>query len=36
LPPPEAVRPEQIAEVAASHTGRYLKPLLTKRRTAAE
>lgn len=28
--------PEQIAEVAASHTGRYLKPLLAKRRTAAE
>ncbi len=28
--------PEQIAEVAASHTGRYLKPLLARRRTAAE
>jgi len=28
--------PEQVAEVAASHTGRYLKPLLDRRRAAAE
>jgi excinuclease ABC subunit A len=28
--------PEQIAGVTASHTGRYLKPLLERRRTAAE
>jgi len=28
--------PEQIAEVAASHTGRYLKPLLAAGRLAAE
>jgi len=28
--------PEQVAEVAASHTGRYLKPLLERRRAAAE
>ncbi|TFL17429.1 excinuclease ABC subunit UvrA [Jannaschia formosa] len=28
--------PEQIAEVEASHTGRYLKPMLQARRVAAE
>jgi excinuclease ABC subunit A len=28
--------PEQVAEVAASHTGHYLKPMLTARRVAAE
>ncbi|MBD3763896.1 MAG: excinuclease ABC subunit UvrA [Rhodobacterales bacterium] len=28
--------PEEVAEVAASHTGRYLKPLLTRRQQAAE
>jgi excinuclease ABC subunit A len=28
--------PEQIAEVAESHTGRYLKPMLEKRSIAAE
>jgi excinuclease ABC subunit A len=28
--------PEEVAESAASHTGRYLKPLLEKRRVAAE
>ncbi len=28
--------PEEVAEVEASHTGRYLKPLLEKRRVAAE
>jgi excinuclease ABC subunit A len=28
--------PEEVAEVEASHTGRYLKPLLAKRRVAAE
>jgi len=29
-------RPEQVAEVARSHTGRYLKPMLAARRVAAE
>ena len=28
--------PEQVAEVEESHTGRYLKPMLTARRVAAE
>ena len=28
--------PEQVAEVAESHTGRYLKPMLTPRKVAAE
>jgi excinuclease ABC subunit A len=28
--------PEQIAEAEGSHTGRYLKPLLERRRLAAE
>ena len=28
--------PEQVAEVAASHTGRYLKPMLQGRKVAAE
>jgi len=28
--------PEEVAEVAASHTGRYLKDMLTARRVAAE
>jgi len=28
--------PEQVAEVEASHTGRYLKPMLDPRRVAAE
>ncbi|MEL6587941.1 MAG: excinuclease ABC subunit A, partial [Pseudomonadota bacterium] len=28
--------PEQIAEVAESHTGRYLKPMLNARKVAAE
>jgi excinuclease ABC subunit A len=28
--------PEQVAEVVASHTGRYLKPMLNPRRVAAE
>jgi excinuclease ABC subunit A len=28
--------PEQVAEVAASHTGRYLKPMLQGRTLAAE
>jgi excinuclease ABC subunit A len=28
--------PEDVAEVEASHTGRYLKPLLARRRVAAE
>ncbi|WP_425090696.1 excinuclease ABC subunit UvrA [Tropicimonas sp. S265A] len=28
--------PEQVAEVAESHTGRYLKPMLAARRVAAE
>ncbi|MGR3493386.1 MAG: excinuclease ABC subunit UvrA, partial [Shimia sp.] len=28
--------PEQVAEVAESHTGRYLKPMLTARKVAAE
>ncbi len=28
--------PEQVAEVAASHTGHYLKPMLKSRRVAAE
>ena len=28
--------PEAVAEVEASHTGRYLKPLLARRRAAAE
>ncbi|MBK5927367.1 excinuclease ABC subunit UvrA [Rhodobaculum claviforme] len=28
--------PEQVAEVEASHTGRYLRPMLRSRRTAAE
>jgi len=28
--------PEQVAEVARSHTGRYLKPMLAARRVAAE
>ncbi len=28
--------PEEVAEIAASHTGRYLKPLLHKRKHAAE
>ncbi|MCX7299528.1 MAG: excinuclease ABC subunit UvrA [Rhodobacterales bacterium] len=28
--------PEEVAEIAASHTGRYLKPLLQKRKHAAE
>ncbi|MEM6758392.1 MAG: excinuclease ABC subunit UvrA [Pseudomonadota bacterium] len=28
--------PEEVAEVAASHTGRYLKPMLTQRKVAAE
>ncbi|KNG95594.1 excinuclease ABC subunit UvrA [Pseudaestuariivita atlantica] len=28
--------PEQVAEVAASHTGQYLKPMLTPRSVAAE
>ncbi|MGR3467873.1 MAG: excinuclease ABC subunit UvrA, partial [Shimia sp.] len=28
--------PEQVAEIAESHTGRYLKPMLTARKVAAE
>jgi excinuclease ABC subunit A len=28
--------PEDVAEVAASHTGRYLKPMLKPRKVAAE
>ena len=28
--------PEEVAEVAASHTGRYLKPMLQGRKVAAE
>ncbi|MEL7097930.1 MAG: excinuclease ABC subunit UvrA [Pseudomonadota bacterium] len=28
--------PEEVAEVAESHTGRYLKPMLTARKVAAE
>jgi excinuclease ABC subunit A len=28
--------PEQVAEVEASHTGRYLKPMLQPKRVAAE
>ncbi len=28
--------PEAVAEIEASHTGRYLRPMLTPRRTAAE
>ena len=28
--------PEEVAEVAESHTGRYLKPMLTQRKVAAE
>ena len=28
--------PEEVAEVAASYTGQYLKPMLKPRRTAAE
>lgn len=28
--------PEEVAEVAESHTGRYLKPMLAQRRVAAE
>ncbi|MEL7165939.1 MAG: excinuclease ABC subunit UvrA [Pseudomonadota bacterium] len=28
--------PEEVAEVPASHTGRYLKPMLTQRKVAAE
>jgi len=28
--------PEDVAEVAASHTGHYLKPMLSKARVAAE
>ncbi|MBU2358884.1 MAG: excinuclease ABC subunit A, partial [Alphaproteobacteria bacterium] len=28
--------PEEVAEVAASHTGRYLKPMLQAKRVAAE
>ncbi|MEL6888544.1 MAG: hypothetical protein AAFO86_07520, partial [Pseudomonadota bacterium] len=28
--------PEEVAEVADSHTGRYLKPMLVPRKVAAE
>ncbi|HBM59176.1 MAG TPA: hypothetical protein DD444_08285, partial [Citreicella sp.] len=28
--------PEQVAEVEGSHTGRYLKPMLTQKKVAAE
>ncbi|MEM7631649.1 MAG: excinuclease ABC subunit A, partial [Pseudomonadota bacterium] len=28
--------PEEVAEVSESHTGRYLKPMLTPRKVAAE
>ena len=28
--------PEEVAEIPASHTGRYLKPMLTQRKVAAE